>query len=574
MKPGILIVCIMTAYQLSGQSLITNGTIYRLKVPATGIYRIDARYFQEVGISLEGLSTSAFQLYGSDGGMLSQKVVDFAESDLKEIPLWIQGGEDGQFDPEDYILFFAEGADQLIYQEEARKFDYHKNLYDSCSYVFLKIDGNAGKRIAATPFQEVPVIGEINRYLGILHHENDLENLLQSGREWLGENLLDYPDGVEISVDQIQAFPGFRISASARVISRSGSPVVINFSFNNAPLGKLELPRLIRFAYGPQALEKTFNKEFLLDDTVCHLNFTLKIENEVNESIYLDYMQLQYSALMNFKGKQNLFWITPEGLSGWKRVIIQDETPGLVQVWDVTDPFQIKDLSTKKSGNSLTFNKLHQSATRIAVFNPAELPNPEWMGKLDQPDLKKSGAVDFLIVTHKNFLSEAEKLAEFRQSNDGLKSIAVTTEQIFNEFSSGRQDVTAIRNYILLLYKNYGLKYVLLFGDASYDFRNLTAGQQNTNFIPVYQSINSLHNVHSYGSDDFYGFMEDHEGAWPEKGFNLEDHTLDIGIGRIPVATVEEARLMASDPGVQNSLSSPMMGMTKNTSTNPITWLL
>ena len=115
----------------------------------------------------------------------------------------------------------------------------------------------------------------------------------------------------------------------------------------------------------------------------------------------------------------------------------------------------------------------------------------------------------------------------------------VTTQQLYNEFSSGSQDITALKSFNKMLYDRAGtnpnkmLKYVLLLGDASYDYKNRNPG--NTNYIPAYQSFNSEHVLESYVSDDYIGFLDDNES-------DLLNSTLDIGIGRIMVNSVSQAQ--------------------------------
>ena len=121
----------------------------------------------------------------------------------------------------------------------------------------------------------------------------------------------------------------------------------------------------------------------------------------------------------------------------------------------------------------------------------------------------------------------------------------VTTTQVYNEFSSGAQDITAIRDFMKMVYdrstKGNTLN-LLLFGDASYDYKSTT---NNTNFVPVYQSRESLDPLESYSSEDYYGFLDDTEGYWDEEDFSNPD-LLDIGIGRLPVRTAAEADLLVS----------------------------
>jgi hypothetical protein len=126
-----------------------------------------------------------------------------------------------------------------------------------------------------------------------------------------------------------------------------------------------------------------------------------------------------------------------------------------------------------------------------------------------------------------------------QQGNSDFTIQLVTVNEIYNEFSSGIQDLSAIRDFVKHIYdKNpEKLKYLLLFGDCSYDYKGRSI--QETNFVPVYEARNSLHPLFNFSSDDFYGFMEDHEGEWIED--KSGDHTLEIGIGRLPVKTENEA---------------------------------
>ncbi|MBK7649554.1 MAG: hypothetical protein IPJ20_00805 [Flammeovirgaceae bacterium] len=175
----------------------------------------------------------------------------------------------------------------------------------------------------------------------------------------------------------------------------------------------------------------------------------------------------------------------------------------------------------------------------FVVFKSDKAKAPVFEGKVSNQNLLGMAAPQLLIITHPDFLSEAQRLANHRQSVSGIVSKVVTTNQIYNEFSGGKQDVTAIRDFIKMLYNdtNAQLKNVLIFGRGSYDYKNRVLG--NTNYVPIYESRNSLSPLETYASDDYYSFLETTEGEWSESP--VQNHTLDIGIGRLPVKTLEEA---------------------------------
>ena len=171
------------------------------------------------------------------------------------------------------------------------------------------------------------------------------------------------------------------------------------------------------------------------------------------------------------------------------------------------------------------------------AFNPSSLPAPILRGPVQNQNLRGLAGADLLIIAHPDLVTEAERLAAFRRVNDNLEVIVVTTEQVYNEFSSGSKDVTAIRDFAKYLYDQNGVDHLLLFGKGSYDYKDVYNRGLKT--VPIYESYNSLHPLKTYSSDDYFGFMEDEEGEWQES--KLGDHTLDIGVGRLPVKSAAEA---------------------------------
>src|SRR5687768_14585760 len=77
---------------------------------------------------------------------------------------------------------------------------------------------------------------------------------------------------------------------------------------------------------------------------------------------------------------------------------------------------------------------------------------------------------------------------------------------------------------------------MLLLGKGSFDYKDRV--RNNTNIVPVYESVSSLDPLSGYTSDDFFGFLDDHEDINSGVVVNL----LDIGIGRIPAISATEVK--------------------------------
>jgi hypothetical protein len=208
-----------------------------------------------------------------------------------------------------------------------------------------------------------------------------------------------------------------------------------------------------------------------------------------------------------------------------------------VKVWDVTSSGDIRQIQTTAVGADLVFRLETNTLREFAAFDGQSYYTPEFAGTVENQDLHGIPVADYLIVSHPSFLQEAERLAKFHRETSNLSTLIVTPEKIYNEFSSGAQDVTAIRDFVRLMYNKAEPgkepKYLLLFGDGSYDFKNRT--QNNTNFVPTYESVESLSPLSSFVSDDYFGLLNNNEGQ-------SANGTLDIGIGRFPVDNIEQAR--------------------------------
>ena len=221
--------------------------------------------------------------------------------------------------------------------------------------------------------------------------------------------------------------------------------------------------------------------------------------------------------------------------------VVRNATAG-TQVWDITDPLNPLRMQGNLSGSDFRFINNCSRLREYVAFNPTNFLIPVAVGKISNLDLHNAAPTDFLIVTHPNFLSQAQRLAQLHQQQNGLRTLVVTTEQVYNEFGSGSPDPTAIRDFAKMYYDKFGasaankLKYLLLFGDASFDYKDRIAN--NTNLVPSYQNNLALDPLSSYTSDDFFGFLDNNEDI----NSGLVNNLLDIGIGRIPAKSIEEAK--------------------------------
>jgi hypothetical protein len=210
-----------------------------------------------------------------------------------------------------------------------------------------------------------------------------------------------------------------------------------------------------------------------------------------------------------------------------------------VNIWEVTNPVSVNKVDTELVGDTLKFILPTDTLRRFVAWDNTGFNTVEFDGLIENQDLHGIESADMLIVTHPDFLAQANRLADHHRILDGMPVVVATNQEIYNEFSSGAPDVTAIRDFARMLYlkpaDGMQLKYLLLFGDGSYDYKDHIP--DNTNYVLAFQTQESQNLVFSTASDDFFGLFDINEG-------NDAAGKLDIGIGRFPVDNPDQAEKM------------------------------
>ncbi len=173
----------------SQSSVLSTGNWYKLAVLERGIYKIDANTLSKLGISTSDIDPRNIAIYGNGGGgMLPQPNSTPRIDDLLENAILVSGENDGIFNNDDYILFYGNTPDKIVFNLQTEAFDYEKNLYSDTLFYFLTIKNNKGKRIETKA--NSGILGDIiSSYQKFQFHEKDEFNQLGAGRRWVGERV-------------------------------------------------------------------------------------------------------------------------------------------------------------------------------------------------------------------------------------------------------------------------------------------------------------------------------------------------------------------------------------------------
>ncbi len=480
--------------------------------------------------------------------------------DLEETAVYAIGGGDGSFDAGDAVFFYAEGPRGWYYDQTEEAWRHYVHPFSMTTHAFLQIGAEGGLKVveeqAHSPAGAVP----IDRFTAHTFIENDLVNLGQSdnagsGYDWLGE-LVDeeFRSQEIISVTLPGMTPGTARYRS-RIVARSNPAATLAFVSNGVTIAQKQMPVVFTGANSADSWSAR-DAEIAFEQTVSageqlSLELTLTGGNADSKG-WLDWLEVHYPR--SFEATDGYLSFTLPSLSSTRALRLRDfETQPIV--WDVTDRRRIKKLPVRPDGDGfeLVLRPEFGIPTRLIAFTPASsvirIPDPG--SAVDNQDLHGNERnPEFVIITPSIFLAQATELARHRES-EGLSVRVVDIEHIYNEFSGGTPDMRAVRDYLKFLYDREAidgrptLRYALLFGDGHFDFRGISEDEQSPlspNWIFPFETPETLYRQASYTSDDYFGLLDDHEGTWDWPGYaGRTSEVVDIGIGRFPVQTVEDA---------------------------------
>lgn len=538
-------------------SVLATGNWYRFYVQKSGVYKISKSFLSSLGMNTN-VNPMKIKIFGNGGRMLPLANADEYPMDLTENAIQFVGGNDPVFDSQDYFLFYAEGMDK--WNEDYKT---NLNIYANRSYYYVTTDGEDGKRITNMAQPTDAATTTITTFDDYQFHEIEDINIERLGRVWFGESF---------SVDNEQefdfSFPNIVTSSPILVRTHVAAINSITSTFkieaNSQLVGNINVPG------NSDALPS--ESSLAAPVSVSSPDVTIKVSYNdggvPSSKAYLDFITIKAKRNLQAFGKQFPFQFDQAASLFDVGEYQLSSAASISQVWDVTDIFNVTKVDNAAQSTFSFKATLGEVRKYVAIDNTDYYsPLKESKTRVDNQNLKgtifndASGQfqdIDYLIIAPKSLNTQAEKLAAFHRNYSNLNVKVVNLETIYPEFSSGKQDIGAIRNFVKYVYFNASatdkrVKYLNMFGDASYDFKD--GIPNNTNVVPIYQALHSYaEGENSFASDDFFAMMEDDEGRidWgnnPTNGqysysYNYGD--IDIAVGRMIVNDTQQAEEMVN----------------------------
>ncbi|WP_372775748.1 type IX secretion system sortase PorU [Mangrovibacterium sp.] len=519
----------LSAAEWASSSVLATGNWVKIKSTTRGIYQISYNTLRSWGFS----DPSKVRLYGSGGYMLSKLNDEPFMDDLQQNPVWLGKNSNNA----DCLFFYAGGTIRWSYYSSVGAFKHEGNDYSDESYYYLSDQGEP-LFIESIPVETTEHGTDVYSFLDYQLYETNLENLIQSGRRWFGDRFQP-AQSREYSFTVANPLASQPISVYTETAGRSSLSSSFSVYLNNSLKGTVTMaavstgdPIAQYASVGQQRISIADNQ------TTYNFRFTY---NATNSSAigWLDYIELNVQRELKMVGSVMNFRDPASVETGTvSRFNLSNVTSDL-QVWDVTDNLSPRAVSFSQQSDLVQFTLGTDLLREFVAFYPkGTIPEATKVEDVANQNLHQMEIPEMIIISHPDFWESASELAAFHEESDLMDVEVIEPGKIYNEFSSGIPDVAGIRNFLRFCYdkSNAGsgqLKYLLFFGDGSYDNQNILG--EGLNFIPTYQSENSLLPTSSFVSDDFFVLLDSGEGEY--------SGLIDLGVGRIPANTVEDAQI-------------------------------
>ena len=510
------------------RSVLADGHWVKIRVSESGVCRMS---FSELRGA--GLEPSQVRVFGYGG---AQKEQDFSKpniDDLPQVPVYVG---------EDYILFYVQGPISWTYN--GSRFAHTRNTYSDFGYYLLSDD--AGDMLL---FPEAEAVSgsptDVTYYSYYQVQDEDSVNLIDrtgvsgGGRTFYGE---------QFAAGQTRTF-----TFSTPYANGDNSSVYIDMAANAATTSTVKAK-----------LNNTSSKSIYISSIPDHYTFgvagTISMNGaseEQNQRVTMQFVNSNASALawLNYIEITTPSELVMTGSYMGIRSLVNRNTTNPVrfllrnttastQIWDVTDLAAIQRMPTTMVDDQLAWVGTQADGVHeyIAVnTDGTKFVQAEVVGEVKNQNLHALSNIDYIIICPEGYEDVSEDLAKAHEAKQAITYAIVTDQQVYNEFSSGTPDATAYRWLMKMLYdraKN-GIgqqpRWLLLMGHGTFDNRKLLRNS-GTSLLLTYQSKNSVNEIKAYATDDYFAYLDDNEGTIDTQG------RMDIGVGRLPVESLDEAR--------------------------------
>lgn len=517
-----------TAERYAEHSVLAEGRWVKIGITEDGVYRLTPADLQRMGFS----DPSRVKLYGY-GGHVQDEVLDADTDydDLEEIPLYRDSRG---------LLFFGKGLVSWSATDRNGRATHRVNTFARQACYFLT-EGDAPQEMATVGATLSPQTDLEDTPANVLYKKEEF-SWYQSGRNFYED--VNYASDNTHTYQLASVDPVASASASLKIyftahFTDNGRTCTVRPTVDGDTKNSITI-----YSSGEYDAAREGTATYVLSSVGENTEVTLSSTAGIDAR--LGYLELCYRRQLRMSSSSLYIRHTETSPANF---VIDTQGRAGVKLWRLGQRGEpVVEMQGSLSGNTYTVPVDDPTREYVAVDVDADFPSPSYIGEVANQDLHALTACDMVIIIPASgrLYAQAERLAEAHRNLDGLRVQIVRADQVYNEFSSGTPDATAYRRLMKMLYDRAETdadlpRYLLLFGDGVWDNRMVTSSVRGLNpddYLLCYESENSLSHTSSFVMEDYFGLLDDGEGD------DLQRNKVDLGIGRFPVTTEADAKIM------------------------------
>lgn len=508
-------------------SELSSGNWVKLSINQQGFYQIEASDLQSLGYNITPAYIQSIKIFGIGGKPLPEDISQAGSLSMNEQEIIVNTNSDGTLRN---IVFY--GAGPSGFELRRGEIQRYNNYYNSNISYLLTWGGSIGKRAIEQPTPTSQITNIPSTYIDRYLFEEDIVNPYQpgAGRDWFGRSFFTVPFSPVLlhNLDISGSIKyKFALAHHSYVQNENRNFGTFNIYENNTAIGKMVLPpggEYLAATRGFLNIELPANSISNDDRSIIKIDYNNEFDRSATP--YFDYYEIHYPRSLvainnsiNLIPELNQSGVTQYNFNGFN---------GEIYGFDVTNSANPKLLKNNSSTGGMFVLITELIQNQFANYYISSNLSKPTLAKINIANIRDNqDKSEIVIITHPDLLQSATKYKEYRQSQ-GYKVSLFRTDDIYNEFACGNNDLTAIRDFLSYLKIKWNGKpdYVILWGDGHYDFKNIAT--KKTNYIPAYQTYNSDLSDFSeinqcYATDDFYTRLLGN------------DQYADIRIGRVTI---------------------------------------
>ncbi len=530
----------------AAESVLASGKWAKVNVETTGMQLITNTQLKNLGFN----DPDKVRVYGYGGAILPETLNSDNPDDLPPVP---------SVRTTKGIVFFGIGTERWEKNSSgAMTYTHTSNPYSDESRYFIS-DRDESAFTPETTDASPKGGAAVTSFTCRLLHEKDMEAAGNYGRLLLGEDF-------RVQSTKSFSFPlPDNIGEDARFKTRFGTKITsgqgsLQFTANGTELTAASSDVITN-------VKDEFIKLTTIQKNVNNPGnkLDLAIKFACSGALFkarLDFIEVEYERALKLSDGELYFYADIKTPSDFTLEGCSDETV----IWDITDFRTPKALTARREGSKATFHVESTGYREYIAFDPSKVKRAVTSPiKVANQNIHAMPAPGMLLISPKEYMSAAQRIVQLHAETDGLDVMALTPEEIYNEFSSGSPDVTAFRKLLKMWYDRAGkdgdyTRYCLIMSRPTYDNKMVTPAVRSAGYprVPIWHSVETKVDENtSYSTDDYIGMLDDNPSR-----FYIAGSKIHVAVGRMPVKNLAEA--MRAVDKLEKYIKEPDLGGWRN----------